>query len=294
MEGSINIFDRTAVRRHRDRAAAAFAEHDFLFREIGERLADRLDDITLRFPLAAEIGARNGLLRAIVGQRGGIERLVEAGLSAVMLDRTAGSHVVTDEELLPFADASLDLVISNLALHWVNDLPGCLSQVRRALKPDGLFLAALFGGETLHELGQALGEAEIAATGGMTPRISPFVDVRDAGALLQRAGFALPVVDSDRLTVSYPDALALMRDLRHMGETNAAVERTRTVTRRDVLLGAAAAYQARCADAEGRIPATFQVIYLTAWRPHDSQQKPARRGSGQISLADVLGEDGQA
>jgi len=290
MDGSVHIFDRRAVRRHRERAAPAFAAHDFLHREIAERLADRLDDITRRFPLAVNIGARGGLFGGIVGERGGIERLVEMDLSPAAL-ANAGDRIVADEEFLPFAEASLDLVVSNLALHWVNDLPGCLAQIRRALKPDGLFLASLFGGETLHELGQALGEAEIAAIGGMTPRISPFVDVRDAGALLQRAGFALPVVDSDRLTVSYGDALSLMRDLRHMGETNAAIERARTVARRDVLIGAAAAYQARFADGEGRIPATFQVIYLTAWRPHESQQQPSRRGSGQVSLADVLGEE---
>ena len=188
MASSIHIFDRVAVRRHRDRAAADFAAHDFLFREIGERLADRLDDITRRFPVAVEIGARNGLMRGIMAGRGGIERLVETELSPAMLDRADGPRVRADEELLPFAEASLDLVISNLALHWVNDLPGCLAQIRRALKPDGLFLAALFGGETLHELGQALGEAEVAATGGMTPRISPYVDVRDAGALLAARG----------------------------------------------------------------------------------------------------------
>ncbi len=291
MDSSINVFDRAAVRRHRDRAAPTFADNDFLFREVAERLADRLDDITHHFPVAAEIGARNCLLQTLIGQRGGIEHLVQTELSPVMLDRGTGLRVLADDEVLPFADESLDLAISNLALHWVNDLPGCLSQIRRALKPDGLFLAALFGGETLLELGQALGEAEIAATGGMRPRISPFVDVRDAGALLQRAGFALPVVDGDRITITYPDALALMRDLRLMGETNAATERARHMARRDVLLAAAAIYQERFADAEGRIPATFQVIYLTAWRPHEGQQKPSRRGSGQISLADVLGDD---
>lgn len=292
MDATIEVFDRAAVRRNRDRAAAHFGEHDFLFREVGERLADRLDDITHRFPRAVDLGARTGLLRDLIGARGGIETLIQAELSPAMLAQASGPRLILDEELLPFEAASLDLVISNLALHWVNDLPGCLSQIRRTLRPDGLFLAALLGGETLHELGQALGEAEIAATGGMRPRISPFVDVRDAGALLQRAGFALPVVDSDRIMTSYPDALTLMRDLRLMGEANAATERARSMTRRDVLLSAAAVYESRFGDAEGRIPATFHVIYLTAWRPHDSQQKPARRGSGQISLTDVLGDEG--
>ena len=291
METPIQVFDRVTVRRNRDRAAAEFPQHDFLFREVGERLSDRLDDLTHRFPLAVEIGARNGLLRQILGARGGIENLVETNLSKRALGDRTDLRVVADEEVFPFAEASLDLVISNLALHWVNDLPGVLSQIRRVLKPDGLFLAALFGGETLHELGQALGEAEIAVTGGMAPRISPFVDIRDAGALLQRAGFALPVVDSDRIDVSYADAFALMRDLRHMGEANATNERPKHVTRRDVLTAAAGAYQDRFADDEGRIPATFHIIYLTAWRPHEGQQKPSRRGSGQVSLVDVLGDD---
>ena len=291
METPIQVFDRATVRRNRERAAAKFAAHDFLFREVGERLLDRLDDLTLRFPLAVEIGARHGLLRNLLAGRGGIAVLVETNLSVAALGGDGALRLVADEELFPFADGSLDLVVSNLALHWANDLPGVLSQVRRALKPDGLFLASLFGGETLHELGQALGEAELAATGGMAPRIAPLVDVRDAGALLQRAGFALPVVDSDRIDVSYPDALALMRDLRHMGETNAAIERPRQLSRRDVVLGAAAVYHERFGDAQGRVPATFQIIYLTAWRPHESQQKPAKRGSGEISLTEVLGDE---
>ena len=292
MDTRVQVFDRATVRRNRERAAASFADHDFLFREVGERLVDRLDDLTRQFPLAVEIGARDGLLKGLLVGHGGVETLVETNLSIRASGDALSLGTICDEELFPFADGSLDLVISNLALHWANDLPGVLSQIRRALKPDGLFLASLFGGETLHELGQALGEAELAATGGMAPRIAPLVDVRDAGALLERAGFALPVVDSDRIDVTYPDALALMRDLRHMGETNAAIERPRHMSRRDVLLGSVAAYHERFADAEGRVPATFQVIYLTAWRPHEGQQKPARRGSGEVSLVDVLGTDG--
>lgn len=291
MDTPAKVFDRATVRRNRERAAPGFAEHDFLFREVGERLVDRLDDITREFPLTVEIGARHGLLKKLLAGHGGVETLVETNLSLGASGGVLSPGVICDEEVLPFAEGSLDLVISNLALHWANDLPGVLSQIRRALKPDGLFLASLFGGQTLYELGQALGEAELAATGGMAPRIAPLVDVRDAGALLQRAGFALPVVDSDRIDVSYPDALTLMRDLRHMGETNAAIERPRHMSRRDVILASVAAYHDRFADGEGRVPATFQVIYLTAWRPHESQQKPARRGSGEVSLADVLSED---
>jgi SAM-dependent methyltransferase len=190
--------------------------------------------------------------------------------------------------MLPFADASFDLVVSGLSLHWVNDLPGALIQVRRALRPDGLFLAALLGGDTLIELRQALVEAETEVEGGASPRVSPFLDVREAGALLQRAGFSLPVVDLDTITVTWPDALALMKDLRGMGEANAVLERKKSFTRRGTLLSAAAGYQARHGDAEGRIPATFQIVYLTGWAPHDSQQRPLRPGAATSRLADAL------
>src|SRR5581483_6832098 len=202
-----------------------------------------------------------------------------------MAARAGAPVVVGDEELLPFADASFDLVISALAMHWTNDLPGALVQLRRALKPDGLLLAALLGGDTLAELRRALLEAELAETGGAHPRVSPVADVRDAGMLLQRAGFELPVVDSDVLSVSYPDLIALMRDLRGMGETNALSERPRAPTRRGVLARAAAAYPQA---PDGRIEAGFQVIFLTGWAPHPSQPKPLRPGSAAARLADAL------
>ncbi len=275
-------FDRRAVRRHRA-AAARGSEADFLFPDVAGRLADRLDDITRRFPVALELGARRGAFaRAMAGKRK-TDLLIEADLSPAF-----ARHLAVDEENLPFAPSSLDAVISNLALHWVNDLVGTLIQVRMALKPDGLFLAALLGGETLVELRHVLAEAEIIITGGLSPRLSPMVDVRDAGALLQRAGFALPVVDADRIMVTYPDAFSLMRDLRAMGEGNALADRPRTFARRDVFLHAASLYRDRYADHETRIPATFDIIYLTAWAPHASQQQPLRPGSGDISLTEVL------
>jgi SAM-dependent methyltransferase len=294
MDDAMRVFDRRAVRLHRDRAAAGLGDHDFLLREAGERLADRLDDINRRFPLALDLGCHDGLLAELLRGRGGIERLVRADLSPAMAARAGGRALpgpalAADEEALPFAPASFDLVLSNLSLHWVNDLPGCLLQVRRILKPDGLFLACLLGGETLAELRQALLQAELEIRGGASPRISPFAEIADGAALLQRAGFALPVADGDRLTVSYPDALRLMADLRGMGETNAVAARDRRFTRRALLLAAAARYQQLFAEAEGRLPATFQLIFLTGWAPHASQQRPQRPGTAAARLADALG-----
>jgi SAM-dependent methyltransferase len=208
-----------------------------------------------------------------------------------MISRVQGAALVSDEEWLPFADQSLDLIISCLNLHWVNDLPGALTQIRRALKPDGLFLGALFGGETLKELRHALTESELANEGGMSPRISPFTDVRDAGDLLQRAGFTLPLADLDTLTVSYPNALKLMTDLRGMGETNAVSERRKSFSRKETVMETARRYHELFADDEDRIPATFQVIYLTAWAPHPDQQRPLKPGSANARLANALDAD---
>lgn len=284
----IHIFDRRAVRRHRDRAAAAPAEHEFLLVEVADRLADRLADTNRRFPLALDLGCHRGEIGRTLAGRGGIETLVQADGSAAMAKAAGGLALVADEEALPFAVGRFDLVLSALTLHWVNDLPGTLIQASRCLRPDGLFLAAMLGGETLAELREAIMEAEIAEEGGARPRVSPFAEVRDAGSLLQRAGFALPVVDLDTIAVSYPNALALMRDLRWMGETNAVEARPRSFTRRATLLRAAAIYAERFGDEEGRIPARFEVLYLTGWAPHESQPKPARRGSGKIDLGTAL------
>jgi SAM-dependent methyltransferase len=289
-----HVFDRAAVRRHRDRAARSATGHDFLFRAAAERLADRLDDIQRRFPVALDLGGHGGVLAEVLGDRGGIETLIETDLSPAWAARAARGGaarlvVAADEEWLPFGPARFDLALSCLDLHWVNDLPGALIQIRQALKPDGLLLASLLGGETLHELRHVLLQAETQESGGASPRVSPFADVRDLGALAQRAGFALPVVDADALTVSYPDALALMRDLRAMGEANAVAMRPRRFARRSVLLRAAALYQEQHADASGRIPATFQILTLTAWAPHEGQQKPLTPGSAAARLADALG-----
>jgi len=285
---TMTVFDRQTVRRHRDRAAAGFAGHDFLVDEVATRLEERLDDIRREFPSALDLGAHVGALRDKIETRPGVKRVIASDLSEAMARKLGGAALVADEEALPFAEGAFDLIVSSLSLHWVNDLPGTLVQIRRALRPDGLFLAALLGGDTLVELRRAVVEAESEIEGGVSPRVSPFLDVREGGALLQRAGFALPVVDSDTITVTWPDALALMRDLRGMGEANAVVERKKGFSRRETLFTAAARYQDRHGDAEGRIPATFQVIYLTGWAPHDSQQRALQPGAATSRLADVL------
>ncbi len=288
----MRIFDRGAVRAHRDRAAAGLDAHAFLIEEVAERLADRLLDVRRTFPTALDLGCHTGQLGRALAGRGGVETLVQCDLSPAMARRAGGLALAADEERLPFAPASFDLVLSCLSLHWVNDLPGALLQIRRMLKPDGLFLAAMPGGDTLHELRQALLEAELAVEGGAGPRVSPFADVRDAGALLQRAGFALPVADIDTITVRYRQPLRLLADLRGMGETNAVRERRKTVSRRATLLGGLARYQELFADAEGRVPASIEVVMLTGWAPHESQQRPLAPGSGRTSLAEVLKTDG--
>jgi NADH dehydrogenase [ubiquinone] 1 alpha subcomplex assembly factor 5 len=286
MSDSMLVFDRQAVRRHRDRAAGAFDSADFLFREAADRLLDRLQDVTRSFDVGLNLGCRAGGLGAPK-----VGRWIQSDLSPAMAKQAARSEVPTfaaDEEALPIADNCLDLVVSNLALHWTNDLPGALVQIRRALKPDGLLLANVFGGETLKELRACMIEAESDVTGGVSPRVSPFVDVRDAGSLMNRAGFALPVVDADAIAVTYTDPLRLMADLRAMGETNAVRERSRKFLRRDVLARALDLYRQKFSDARGRVVATFQIVTMTGWAPHASQQKALRPGSAKARLADAL------
>ncbi len=286
-----DIFDRRVLRRHRDRAAAAINQHDFLIREVAERLLERLEDIRRVFPVALDLGCHHGAVAELLAGRGGVENLVQTDISPAMARLAAAPGrpaVVADEEALPFAEASVDLVTSVLSLHWVNDLPGALLQIGRTLKPDGLFLGAMIAGESLMELRAALMQAEIEIEDGFSPRVSPLADVRDMGGLLQRAGFALPVVDVDSITVTYSSALALMRDLRGMGETGADRNRRRGMTRRATLLRAAALYEETHADQDGRIPATFEILYLTGWAPHASQPRALRPGSAKASLAEAL------
>lgn len=285
----MRIFDRALVRKHRDRAAPDFVSHDFLVREVADRLADRLDDIKRSFPVALDLGCHTGELADALKGRGGIQRLVQCDLSPSMAAKAAANGnptLAADEEWLPFAAHSFDLVISCLSLHWVNDLPGTLLQIRRVLKPDGLFLGALFGAGTLAELRKALTDAELAEEGGISPRIAPFADVKDLGALLQRAGFTLPVADTDTVSVTYADPMRLMADLRGMGEANAVAEQRKGMTRRATLLHAISAYQSQFAGPDGRLPATFQVMTMTGWAPHPCAPAPAPQGCAVPGLAD--------
>lgn len=284
-----HIFDRALLRQRRGRGAAKAGAHDFLLARVADDLAERLAIVRRTFPLAANIGAHHGLLSRRIRGIAGVASIIDVDSTPELLEACSGLRVLADEEALPFADASLDLVVSALALQFVNDLPGALIQIRRALKPDGLFLAALLGGASLRELREAWLTAEAEVSGGASPRVAPFADVRDVGALLQRAGFALPVVDSETVTVTYPDPLALMRELKGMGAGNVLVARRRVPVTRRLLMRAAEVYVERFAGPDGRVPATFEILTLTAWAPDPSQPKPLRPGSAQVRLADALG-----
>jgi len=290
------VFDRAVVRQRRERAARGWDGAAFLKREIATRLVDRLDDIKRTFPVALDLGCHAGEVGAALAlpdgtRRGGVGTLFQMDLAGGFAHRARahGPVLVGDEELPPIAPGSIDLALSAMSLHWVNDLPGTLLRIRESLKPDGLFLGALLGGETLWQLRQALAQAESDVEGGLSPRVSPFADLRDATGLLQRAGFALPVGDAERIEVSYPDALALLRELRAMGESNAVRGRRSTLTRRETLLRALSIYERRHGGPEQRIPATFEVIHLHGWAPHASQQKPLAPGTAKGRLADALG-----
>jgi SAM-dependent methyltransferase len=283
MERSYRIFDRTLVRRRHGRVP----ENEdilYLFREGAEGLAERLCDINRDFHALLAVGplASGKLLKNPP------KSVVRADLSGAASTSPGETPVVLDEEEIPFKAKTFDLVLSNLTLHWVNDLPGALLQIREVLREDGLLLACLLGGETLRELRESLLYAEAETSGGASPRISPFANVRDAGDLLTRAGFAMPVADVETLTVSYQHPLVLMRELKAMGENNALFDRLKTFSRKDTLKKAAEYYIKNFSDEEGRIFATFQFIYLTGWAPGPNQPKPLKPGSAKASLADAL------
>jgi SAM-dependent methyltransferase len=286
------IFDRDLHARRLARAAKSFSTADFLKRRAAVDLVERLEAINRRFEIGADLGSRDGAFATALAASPDADKiglLVQSDLSAAMLAGARGPRLVADEERLPFAAGRLDLIVSSLALHWVNDLVGALIQIRLALAPDGLFLGAMLGGATLTELRGALLTAEADLRGGAGPRISPFADAADGAALLQRAGFALPVIDTDVVTVRYDHPLRLLADLRAMGETSALVERPRAPLTRAVVTRACELYQERHAEPDGRVPATFEILTLTGWAPHPDQQRPLRPGSARARLADALG-----
>jgi SAM-dependent methyltransferase len=281
------IFDRQLLRTRRRRARMLGPE-TFLIDRVATELGERLSAVLRRFDVAIDLGTPTNALRRALEESGKISAIVAVEPTAAQLDNSF-PRVAADEEALPFADGSLDLVVSALALQFVNDLPGTLIQIRRALKPDGLFLAAMLGGDSLTELRESFAHAESEIEGGLSPRVAPFADLRESGALLQRVGFALPVVDSERLTVRYDTPIALMCDLRAMGATNILNERLRVPLKRATLRRMVEIYTDRFADTDGRVRATFEIVWLSAWAPHASQQKPLKPGSATQRLADALG-----
>ena len=291
-----DLFESPALAQRRDRAMRrGFAGGaDFLWREVAAELSARLGEVLRPFPRAAVIGTGAGAIATALRGRAGAERLVQVDPSPLMAQAAAETVPEAETradpcEILPLPPGGFDLAISILLLHWANDPVGHLIQLRHALKPDGLMLAALFGGETLYELRTALAEAEAEITGGLSPRIAPMGEIRALGSLLQRAGLALPVADSMRLTADYASALHLMRDLRAMGETNILAARLRRPTRRQVLLRAAEIYTENHARPDGRVTATFEIVFLTGWAPGPDQPMPLRPGSAKVRLADALG-----
>lgn len=283
------IFDRKLLNRRRARVADGAVHHDFLLARVADDLDERLRIVKRDFPVAINLGAHHGPLSRRLRGLASIGTIIDAERTPELLAQCSGPRVLADEEALPFAAGSIDLVVSGLSLQLVNDLPGALIQIRRALRPDGLLLAALLGGETLRELREAWLLAEDEIEGGASPRVAPFADLRDLGRLLQRAGFALPVVDADIVTVTYASPLALMRELKAMGASNMLSARSRRPIRRATLARACEIYVERFGGPDGRIPATFEIDTLTAWVPHESQQKPLVPGSAAMRLADALG-----
>jgi NADH dehydrogenase [ubiquinone] 1 alpha subcomplex assembly factor 5 len=278
---AMHVFDRAAVRRHRDRAAATVGSVGAILEDAADRLLDRLDDISRRFTRALDVGGR-GIIAPALRARG--IATVAADLSPAMAARSGTPALAMDEERLPFAPASFDLVVASLSLHWVNDLPGCLIQLRQALAPDGLLLASLPALGTLGELRDALTQAEAALTGGASPRVSPFPDLRDCASLLQRAGFALPVADGETITVLYARPLDLLRDLQAAGESNAVALRDTRTPPQALFPAALSTLPAQ----DGRVRATLRLAMMTGWAPAPSQPQPLARGSGKVPLGDAL------
>ncbi|KAJ4440269.1 hypothetical protein ANN_08408 [Periplaneta americana] len=293
---AVNIFDREAKVLQRERAACApdVELYDYLKEEVGYRLADRIFDIKRKFKRAVDLGCGRGYVAKHVDSES-VEELIVCDMCPTWLKQASCptdvnvKRKVVDEEFLPFEPSSLDLVTSSLSMHWVNDLPGAFQQINNCLRNDGVFLGAVFGGDTLYELRSSLQLAELERHGGLAPHISPFTEIRDIGSLLTRAGFTMLTVDTDEIVVGYPSMFELMWDLKGMGENNAAYNRKLNL-RRDTAMAAAAIYrQLYGKEQDGRVsvPATFQIIYMLGWKPDASQPKPLERGSGEVSLKDL-------
>lgn len=280
------IFDRALLRQRLNRAARAENPPAYLFERVAEDIAFRLSTVRRDFPRVLDLGSPMPTLAQMLAAPG---RLVVRAAPTVALVGPGGG-LVADDEVLPFKNEAFDLVVCALNLHYVNDLPGALAQIRRTLAPNGLFLAALIGGQSLQELRICLTQAQEELEGGASPRVAPFADLRDLGGLLQRAGLALPVTDCDSLVVRFPSALHLMRDLRFMGAANPLVAGARRPLRRATLLRAAALYAEKFSDPDGKVRATFEIIWASGWAPHESQQKPLAPGSAQAKLSDALGD----
>jgi len=289
MDNNQKLFDRNALRLNRSRASKAMPAHDFLFADVGHRLLDRLDMVKRTFPRILDLGCHTGHLKKLIRAKHGTECFVNCDPSAEMACAAGAPNIVADEEGLPFADRSLDLVLSSLSLHWVNNLPLALAQILRCLRPDGLFLAAMFGGNTLSDLRQSLISATNSQGQKLFPRVSPFIELRELGNLIQQIGFAMPVIDVDHITVTYPNLKTLMTDLRGMGEANALNSRCKHFTPRAILQKAAAFYPPYTDGSTECIDAKFEVLYAMGWAPHPEQRQPLPPGAGKEKLEQVLG-----
>ena len=281
------LFDQLLLRTRLKRALKKGAA-DFLLERVADDFELRLQALARSFDTVADIGTfgPHAALKLVASQH--FKQIIRQAPLAEVLGTGAWQNIIGETSLVPFAPQSLDAVISLLAFQWIDDLPGLLIQIKRALKADGLLIACLLGGQTLHELRESFARAEIECEGGLSPRVSPFADLRDIGALMQRAGFALPVVDTETITVRYQTPLALFADLRAMGGTNTLIERRKTPLRRKTLLRALEIYAENYSDADGRIRATFECLWVSGWTPHESQQKPLQPGSAKTRLADAL------
>ena len=288
MSDAHQLFDRKLLRARRARFASEIAAHEFLLAHVAGEIAERVEVMLRSFPRALDLGAYRGLLGKKVAALKSVGEMVYAESAFALAALCPRPALVCDEDLLPFKDASLNLIVSGLALHRVNDLPGALVQIRRALSPDGLFIGALLGARSLIELREALIAAEAEAQGGASPRVAPFGDVRDYGALLQRTGFALPVADADVLKMTYASPRELMREVRVLGGGNVLSERSKAPLPRRTLDRAEAIYRERHALPGGGVSATFEIVYLSGWAPDASQQKPLPPGSAAQRLADAL------